>query len=119
APQAAPVNSATLAGDSAGTSQKTPAKVTPITSPLMKKTTVVLGSLAWSSQIVVKTVARAGHPATVVWQGALRSHQTKTFTVTGPFVIQASQSTLTTVSVNGKDMGKVGTLDGPGSRSFK
>lgn len=119
APQQAPVNSATLAGDSAGGAQNTPAKVTPITSPLMKKSTVVIGSLAWNSQVVVTTVARAGHPASVVWQGALRSPLTKTLTVTGPFVIQSSQSTLTTVSVNGRAMGKVGTQNGPGSRTFK
>lgn len=118
APQAAPVNSATLAGDSAGANQNTPARTTPITSPLMKESTVVIGSLAWNSQIVVTTLARAGHPASVIWQGALRSPQTKTLTVTGPFVIQSSQSTLTTVFVNGQDKGKVGTQNGPGSRSF-
>lgn len=119
APQAAPVNSATLAGDSGGAAQSTPAKVTPITSPLMRKSTVVLGSLAWNTQIVVTTVARAGHPAQVLWQGALRAPQTKTLTITGPFVIQASQSTLTTVSVNGKTAGKIGTQNGPGSRTFR
>lgn len=118
APQAAPVNSATLAGDSGGTTQNTPTKITPITSPLMRKSTIVVGSLAWSSQVVITTVARAGHPASVIWQGALRSRETKTLTVTGPFVIQSSQSTLTTVSVNGHDKGKVGTQNGPGSRSF-
>jgi len=117
APQAAPVNSAALAGDT-GSTDNTPAKVTPITSPLMKKSTVVLGSLAWNTQIVVTSVARAGHPATVIWQGSLRSPQTRTLTVTGPFTVQASQSTLTTVSVNGTRMGKVGTQNGPGSRSF-
>lgn len=118
APQAAPVNSATLAGDTGGTTQNPPTKVTPITSPLMKKSTLVLRSLAWNSQVVVSTVARAGHPAAVIWQGSLRSPQTKTLTITGPFVIQASQSTLTTVSVNGQDQGKVGTQNGPGSRTF-
>jgi hypothetical protein len=118
APQQAPVNSATLAGDAGSTTQNPPAKVTPITSPLMKKSTVVIGSLAWNSQIVVTSVARAGHPASVIWQGALRSPQTKTLTVTGPFVIQSSQSTLTTVSVNGQAKGKVGTQNGAGSRSF-
>lgn len=118
APQASPVNSATLAGDTGGGTQNTPTKVTPITSPLMKKSTVVLGSLAWNTQIVVTTPARSGHPAKVLWQGALRAPQTKTLTVTGPFVIQASQSTLTTVSVNGQDKGKIGTQNGPGSRTF-
>ena len=119
APQAAPVSSATLAGDAANTPAKAPAKVTPITSPLMKKSTIVLGSQAWSSLIVVSTVARAGHPATIIWQGALRSRQTKTLTITGPFVIQASQATLTTVSVNGHDQGKIGTQNGPASRTFR
>lgn len=118
APPAAPVNSATLAGDSANNTTTAPTKITPITSPLMKKSTVVLASLAWNSQVVVTTVARAGHPATVIWAGALRSPRTKTLTITGPFVIQASQSTLTTVSVNGKPLGKVGTQNGPGSRTF-
>ena len=119
APQAAPVSSATLAGDAANTTTKTPTKVTPITSPLMKKSTVVLGSLAWNTRIVVSTVARAGHPSTVIWQGALRAPQTKTLAITGPFVIQASQGTLTTVSVNGQDQGKVGTQNGPASRTFR
>ncbi|GAC1385813.1 MAG: hypothetical protein NVSMB48_23520 [Marmoricola sp.] len=119
APQAAPVSSATLAGDSAHATAKTPTVTTPITSPLMKKSTVVLGSLAWSTQIVVSSVARAGHPSVVLWQGALHARQSKTLTVTGPFVIQASQSTLTTVMVNGRDEGKVGTQNGPASRTFR
>lgn len=119
APQAAPVSSATLAGDSAHATAQTPTVTTPITSPLMKKSTVVLGSLAWSTQIVVSSVARAGHPSVVLWQGALHARQSKTLTVTGPFVIQASQSTLTTVMVNGRDEGKVGTQNGPASRTFR
>lgn len=119
APQAAPVSSATLAGASESATAKTPATTTPITSPLMKRSTVVLGSLAWNTQVVVSSVARAGHPSVVVWQGALHARQTKTLAVTGPFVIQASQGTLTTVSVNGRDLGKVGTQNGPASRTFR
>lgn len=115
-PQSAPVDTASLAGATAPTST---VSTTPITSPLMKKSTLVLGSLAWSTDIVVSTVARTGHPSTVVWQGALRSTETKTLVVTGPFSVQASQATLTTVSVNGQDQGKIGTLAGPGTRTFK
>ena len=117
APESAPVNTATLAG--AMTEVAPDAGRTPITSPLMKKSTVTLGSLAWSTEIVVKTVARAGHPAKVVWQGALKSRETKTLIVRGPFTISASQATLTTVSVNGVAQGKVGTVNGQGSRAFR
>lgn len=115
-PQSSPVAAASLTG---ATAPSTNVSTTPITSPLMKKSTLVLGSLAWTTDIVVTTKQRAGHPASVVWSGSLKSRQTKTLVVTGPFSIKASQATLTTVMVNGHDEGKIGTLDGPGTRSFK
>jgi cytoskeleton protein RodZ len=90
------------------------ARQTPITSPLMKTTTMTVRAAFASAHVVVKD--RTG---TVLWSGDLTiGNQRKIIGLT-PFTVSSDNAGAIAVTVKGKQLGVIGTAGAPGSKSFR
>ncbi|MFL6023531.1 MAG: RodZ domain-containing protein [Marmoricola sp.] len=104
----------TVAPDASSQTAGLAANQKPITSPLMKTTTMTVTAAHAGTRVVVRDRTQK-----VLWSGDLALGKHRTIVGVAPFKVTADNAGAVEVSVKGKPKGTIGTAGTKGTRSFR